>query len=70
MISPARMKKGIAIKGNESIPPNMMVMSTDTGIPRMCITIREAIPMATEIGNPRKMNDPRKRNINITIAIV
>jgi hypothetical protein len=59
---PAKMKKGIAIRLKESIPPKIRVMTRDNGIPIAKATSIDEIQIARKMGNPKKIRAIKKKS--------
>src|SRR5574340_789710 len=58
MSSPARMKNGIAMSGNESMPLNMLLGTTRSGAasPMTKVASTDAMPMENTIGTPSSIS--------------
>jgi hypothetical protein len=50
------MKKGIAMRLKESIPPKILVTTRERGEPRAKMIRIDEMQMAENIGNPKKMD--------------
>ncbi len=66
MMFPARMKKGIAMRLKESIPPKVLTGITDSGIPRTSTAASEVMMKEMKIGSPRKTSMMRSAKIHRT----
>ena len=67
MISPARMKNGIATKGNESAPANIRCGTTKSDISLLERTTSTVKPMEIAIGTPKANRRKKEPNNKVII---